>query len=155
MPGIDKYDILKDYCDWGWRLLPVHASEKRPLIKKWVENATCDHQTIEHWCKNVYKWANWGIACGKQSGVIVIDLDTAKKADEIDGELGLPQLEQELGELPITVSQTTPGNGRHLFFKAPQDIVIDIKKDIRFFPGMAIDVLSEKRQVIVSPRRRL
>ena len=154
MPGIDKYDILKDYCDWGWRLLPVHASEKRPLIKKWVENATCDHQTIEHWCKNVYKWANWGIACGKQSGVIVIDLDTAKKADEIDGELGLPQLEQELGKLPITVSQTTPGNGRHLFFKAPQDIVIDIKKDIRFFPGMAIDVLSEKRQVIVSPSRR-
>ena len=63
--NINKFDILKDYCEWGWRLLPVHAEKKRPLIKKWVENATCDRQTIEHWSTKVFEWANWGIACGK------------------------------------------------------------------------------------------
>ena len=159
MPGIDKYDILKDYCDWGWRLLPVHAEKKRPLIEKWVENATCDHQTIERWSTKVFKWANWGIACGKESGIIVIDLDEPKpdkdgNITDIHGEVALAQLEQELGKLPVTVSQTTPGNGRHLFFKAPQDITIHVKQGIRFFPGMAIDILSEKRQVIVSPSKR-
>ena len=159
MPGIDKYEILKDYCDWGWRLLPVHAEKKRPLIEKWVENATCDHQTIERWSTKVFKWANWGIACGKESGIIVIDLDEPKpdkdgNIHDIHGEVALPLLEQELGKLPVTVSQTTPGNGRHLFFKAPQDMTIHVKQGIRFFPGMAIDILSEKRQVIVSPSKR-
>ena len=159
MPGIDKYEILKDYCDWGWRLLPVNSSNKKAILKGWVENATCDHQTIEHWCKHAYPRANWGIVCGKESGIIVIDLDEPKpdkdgNITDIHGEIALPQLEQELGELPVTVSQTTPGKGRHLFFKAPQDVTIHVKKGIRFFPGMAIDILSEKRQVIVSPSRR-
>lgn len=154
MSDIDKYEILKDYCDWGWRLLPVHASEKRPLIKKWVENATSDHETIKRWSQNVYKWANWGVACGKQSGIVVIDLDIAKEPDEVDGAIGLVELEKELGPLPITVSQTTPSGGRHLFFKNPTGITIQVKKGIRFFPGVALDVLSEGRQVLVSPSKR-
>ena len=157
--NINKFDILKDYCEWGWRLLPVDPQEKRPLIKKWGENATCDHQTIEHWSTKAFKWANWGIVCGKESGIIVIDLDEPKpdkdgNIHDIHGEVALPLLEQELGKLPVTVSQTTPGNGRHLFFKAPQDMTIHVEHGIRFFPGMAIDILSEKRQVIVSPSKR-
>ena len=152
--NINKFDILKDYCEWGWRLLPVHPKEKRPLIKKWTENASCDLTLVEQWANHVFKWANWGVLCGQSSGLIVIDLDKAKTENEIDGDIGLPQLEAELGTLPKTITQTTPSGGRHYFFKAPTDRVIKVEKGIRFFEGMAIDVLSEGRQVLISPSRR-
>lgn len=152
--NINKFDILKDYCDWGWRLLPVHPKEKRPLIKKWTENASCDLALVEQWANHGFKWANWGVLCGQSSGLIVIDLDKAKTENEIDGDIGLPQLEAELGKLPKTITQTTPSGGRHYFFKAPTDRVIKVEKGIRFFEGIAIDVLSEGRQVLISPSRR-
>ena len=152
--NINKFDILKDYCEWGWRLLPVHPKEKRPLIKKWTENASCDLALVEQWANHGFKWANWGVLCGQSSGLIVIDLDKAKTENEIDGDIGLPQLEAELGKLPKTITQTTPSGGRHYFFKAPTDRVIKVEKGIRFFEGIAIDVLSEGRQVLISPSRR-
>ena len=152
--NINKFDILKDYCEWGWRLLPVHPQEKSPLIKKWTTNASCDLTLVEQWANHAFKWANWSVLCGQSSGLIVIDLDKAKKENEIDGDIGLPQLEAELGVLPKTVTQTTPSGGRHYFFKAPTDRVIKVEKGIRFFEGIAIDVLSEGRQVLISPSRR-
>ena len=68
--NINKFDILKDYCEWGWRLLPVHPKEKRPLIKKWTENASCDLTLVEQWANHGYKWANWGVLCGDRKSVV-------------------------------------------------------------------------------------
>jgi hypothetical protein len=65
----------------GWRLFPVKAGDKKPpLLKDWPAKASCDLSQLEEWARR-FPGCNWGLACGPESGVYVLD---------IDGEAGNP-----------------------------------------------------------------
>ena len=118
---------------------------KHPRTMHGVKDATTDAEQVKAWWK---KWphANIGIAAGEKSGIVVLDIDVRH-----GGDTTLRRCEEELGPLPKTVTATTGGGGRHLFFKYPD---FPVRKDTagKVF-GSGVDVLSDGSIVVVPPSR--
>ncbi len=108
----------------GWRVFPLAAGRKQPAIKQWEQLATCDRRLVTAWWTGEHAGANVGIACGR-SALVVIDLDIAPPGHTddgpADGMASLARAASLLGQ-PYpgdTFSVTTPSQGRHLYFTAP------------------------------------
>jgi hypothetical protein len=111
----------------GWRVFPLAPGRKVPRrqLEAWETKATTDPDRIERWwARNPHD--NIGIACGP-SGLVVVDLDTAKPGDTPPswartggGAAVLAQLvnEREM-DLEPTWTVDTPSGGRHLYYRAP------------------------------------
>lgn len=115
----------------GHYVFPVHPRSKIPAVTDWEGAATRDRDRIIDW------WTarpfNIGLSTGR-SGLLVVDLDLANGQEpppEWAGARGgfdvLVRLAAAAGEaLPIcTYTVVTPtGGGRHLYFRAPDDVVL-------------------------------
>lgn len=96
-------------AELGYRVFPLAAGGKVPLVNAWVEHASNKAEQIELWLSH-YQHANWGIAT---DGLIVIDTDP--------GAEGWPNDEQQARELASTpVIAITPRGGRHYYFRQPE-----------------------------------
>ncbi|HEA64721.1 MAG TPA: hypothetical protein ENI02_01080 [Candidatus Aminicenantes bacterium] len=97
------------YLSIGWSIFPAKQREKIPLVS-WerYQEAPPSNETVKKWAK---KWpkANIGLATGRASGIIVVDIDSPE---------GEEYYIHNFGKIPSTIAQKTP-NGRHLFFKHP------------------------------------
>ncbi|WP_372408847.1 bifunctional DNA primase/polymerase [Streptomyces luteireticuli] len=113
----------------GWHVFPLRPDDKRPAIKQWEQRATTESARIERaWLGGPF---GVGIACGP-SGLVVIDLDTAKGAEPpaewaqagvADGTDVLAVLYEQNGErLPFGRSPVvlTGSGGMHLYYGAPE-----------------------------------
>ncbi len=156
-----KPSHLLEYVLWypslGWRIIPVHtihenactcgnkdcdSAGKHPLTRHGVKDATSDLSIINTWWK---KWpdANIGIATGKGSGIVVLDID-----HHSGGEKSLEKLLSK-NKLPVTIETITGGGGRHIFFKHPGDKVVENKVDLNGYPG--IDVRADGGYIVAPP----
>jgi len=137
--------VALNYAALGWRVVPVwRACEgvcgcwkadrcdrpgKHPRTRHGHQGATTDPGKIRSW-----KWesANVGIATGRESGLLVIDIDPRNGGQE-----GVAALQRELGPLPPGPVVQTGGGGRHLYFRHPDGEIrksleadgVDIKTD--------------------------
>lgn len=134
----ETLDIVLRLAACGWRLLPCVEHGKTPLIQDWPRRASCDADVIRRWSQK-HANCNWGVACGAESGVWVLD---------VDGELGSASLrslvERHGSDWTKTLTAKT-GTGLHLYFKNPAGIVIRTRAgklgvglDIRGTGGYAI-----------------
>jgi putative DNA primase/helicase len=114
----------------GWRVLPLYTIKhgectcakrgscthpgKHPRTPNGVKDATTDRDRIKEW---TWSDANIGIATGRSSGIIVLDVDGD------GGVASLEALQAEHGRLPKTVTVKT-GNGRHYYFRCDGDVHI-------------------------------
>lgn len=121
-------DIALAHATRGWRVFPLAPGHKTPRrqLTDWETKATTDPARIERWWAT-HRRDNIGIACGP-SGLVVIDLDTAKPSDTppeqwADAAGGADVLEQLATERAIQLEHTwtvdTPSGGRHLYYRAP------------------------------------
>jgi hypothetical protein len=62
-----------------WRLFPVEANGKLPLVKEWQTIATSDQAQLEAWAAQ-WPSCNWGLATGKASGCLLSTLMVWKAA---------------------------------------------------------------------------
>jgi putative DNA primase/helicase len=117
----------------GWRLLPVEASGKLPLIMEWPEAATSGIAQLEAWAHQ-YPACNWGLATGTASGLVVIDVDGA------EGCASLADLERQGLTLPPTLKVTTgrTDGGEHRYYRPPSGV--DIRNDQSGKIGAHVDV---------------
>ena len=99
------------YAELGWHVFPLAPGKKTPITSHGVKDATVDEAQIRAWWER-WPTANIGVACGKQSGIYVIDVDVPASGDAN----GLESL-KEFPQLPITVKQHTPRGGFHAFYK--------------------------------------
>jgi hypothetical protein len=103
-----------DYLRHGWSVLPIEPRGKRPLVP-WrpLQNDAASVDSVREWFQ---RWpdANVGIVTGGVSGLVILDVDTRH-----GGAASLAALEQEHGELPVTLEALTGGGGRHLYFRHP------------------------------------
>jgi putative DNA primase/helicase len=150
------------YAGYGWPVLPLYGitkdghcacktgkeckrPAKHPRTRNGVHDATTDPSQIKKWWE---KWpnANIGLAAGKVSGIIVIDIDPRHNGTET-----LKMLEDKFGRLPKTITSHTGGGGEHRIFKYPP---FDVKSDTTgkvFGPG--VDLISDGA-FFVAPRSR-
>lgn len=132
--ALSRSDSIDKYSSIGWRMLPVNG--KKPSLKKWPEKATSELSVAREYLKGN---SNIGIATGRESGIVVIDIDPRN-----GGELGLKSLEKELGTLPKTVTAQTGGGGLHYIFKYFEGA----KKAI---PANGVDFLADGQMFVAAP----
>lgn len=111
-----------------------------------MKDASTDEATIRGWWE---RWpeANVGIRTGKESKVVVIDLDRRH-----GGEESLKGLEERYGTLPETVSARTGGGGLHLFFAHPGGTVKN-KVQVAGLPGL--DVRGDGGYIVAPPSKHV
>lgn len=132
-------DHALKYAAMGWHIHPLVPRQKVPITKHGVKDATTDEKQIRAWWK---KWsdANIAVACGKKSGIYVVDVDINKEK----GISGIESL-REFPPLPETIKQITPGGGFHVFYRA---INAPVNRNT-FRPG--IDIRGGGYYVVITP----
>ena len=127
------------YARLGWQVLPCRPGVKVPLTAHGVKDATTGEDTIRAWW---VRWpsANIAIACGKTSGIYVVDIDI----DATKGVDGWKSL-KEFPDLPATVRQDTPRGGAHFIYQSETP---PINKN-GFRPG--IDIRGEGYYIMAPP----
>lgn len=75
---------IRRLAERGFRVFPVVAGDKLPLIAEWPKVATCDLKALESWGHH-FPGRNWGLACGPDSGVFVLDADGVERFPEAVG----------------------------------------------------------------------
>lgn len=94
-------------------VFPLAPRSKVPLsrlVPNGFLGASVDPETIARWWRQVPD-ANIGIACAP-SGFVVVDVDPRNGGDETFG-----ALQRELGPMPPTWTDLTPGNGQHYYLR--------------------------------------
>ncbi len=148
--------IAENYSKLGWKVLPVHgilnqqcacgksncqSPGKHPAVPHGVKDSTNNPTLIRRWfAKRNNK--NIGIATGKESGLVVLDIDPRH-----NGENSLARLQKEYGNLPPTLQVRTGGGGLHFYFKYPNGV--SIKSRTNLFPG--IDIRADGGYVVAPP----
>ena len=136
----DTVAFAKKYVEQGWQVFPLQPRQKTPIVK-WADVATTDEKMAVGWWDNDPD-ANIGIACGKRSGIVVLDVDVDKNGYE-----SLAALRDEWGELPETAIAKTGGGGEHIFFKHPG---IEIRNSAgKLGPGL--DIRGDGGYVVAAP----
>ncbi len=153
--GVTKYSpVIKNErlaealtcADRRWPVLPLHGIKdgrctcgnpecnnqgKHPRTKHGVKDATTDKNVIRQWGE---KWpdANFGIATGKATGLVVLDVDPRHGGDE-----SLQNVREKYGEIPDTAETITGGGGKHLLFRHPGNgTVIRNAANFKGFEGL-------------------
>jgi predicted P-loop ATPase len=92
-----------------------------------VDDATVDPHQVETW------WGQWpdanvGVATGRGSGFVVLDIDPGHGGDE-----SLAELVKKHGGLPDTLWARTGSGGRHILFLAPAE---EVRNRVGFEDGL-------------------
>jgi hypothetical protein len=142
-----QFDLVLSLAARGWRLHPIQAGGKAPLLSGWPIKASSKKEAIQSWATK-YPYCNWAVACGAESNVFVLDVDDkhGKKGSE-----SLSALEKQHGPLPTTLTSLTgSGKGRQYFFQYPTNA--DYLKNINNGAlGDGLDVKVGGGYVVIPP----
>jgi hypothetical protein len=111
------------------------------LVPRGVKNATTDPDTIRNWWTRRPE-ANIGLATGKPSGLIVLDVDPDKGGFE-----ALSALIRRYGPLPETFVVYTGGGGLHFYFNHPGGHVPNSSGTV----GPGLDIRGDGGYVLLPP----
>jgi hypothetical protein len=128
------------YADNGWMVFPLYgivngrcecglacgSPGKHPRVSNGLYAASLDQEQVARWWD---KWpaANIGVRTGRESGILVLDLDNKRSVDLGNGELigeGAHSLRVESirsGSLPDTLTSLTGSGGTHLIYTYPTE----------------------------------
>ena len=134
----------KLYQSLGLVVIPLskRSPGKVPGVAKWhLKTKDYDFDADSH--------GNIGILCGKESGIVCIDVD-----EKDNGMLYFDKMINKYG-LPEGPVQITPNNGRHYIFKYDHDRMVDMNHKIKGAKvdghRIGIDFWIQKCQFVVSP----
>ena len=133
-------EVILNLAARNWRLFPVRARGKQPLINDWPGQATTDRGHLASWAKR-FPGCNWGVATGPESGIFVLD---------VDGEQGLAaviEFEHSGRALPRTLTAQT-GKGSHAYFRWPAGL--DLRNSASKL-APSLDVRAAGGYVVVPP----
>ena len=105
--------LVNEYIDSGWSILPVKPDEKRPYMTNWLQYTRTrpGKQLVSNWFNNL-SGAGVGLVTGKISGVVVLDVENwcPTPVDEL------------LKKYPTNMIARSGGGGVHLFYSYPQNV---------------------------------
>ncbi len=117
------------------------CSDKMPLLKHGLLDASTDRATVERWFARVWPAAQIAVRTGRESGLLVVDVDGEEGAD------ALHELERVHGQLPPTATVKTPGAGQHFYLLHPGGEIPNSAGKI----GPGIDIRCDGGYVIAPP----
>jgi hypothetical protein len=125
------------YIGQGYAVFPLAPNSKNPFTEHGFKDASKDPETVRQWWS---RWpeANVGVVTGRISGIVVLDID---RKHGVDGAVSAAEL-----DLPKTLTIRTPSGGFHLFFRAPQGVIVPRRIGVR--PGL--DILGEGGYVVAA-----
>lgn len=153
----DKMIYAENYADeMKWKIFPLHfiasngqcscgrsdckSKGKHPLTANGFHSATVNINQIHDWWQNTPD-ANIGVATGRKSNLIVVDIDEAKGAK-------LSDLYKIVDKEKIDTLAAKTGGGRHLYFSYP--IGTEIKNSASRL-AYAIDIRGDGGYVVAPP----
>ena len=137
---MDTVAFAKKYAEQHWQVFPLQPKQKTPIVK-WADVATSDENMAVGWWDNNPE-ANIGIACGKRSGVIVLDVDAGHGGYE-----SMADLRERYGEIPETAVVKTGSGGEHIYFKHPG---VEIRNSASKL-GKGLDIRGDGGYVVAPP----
>jgi len=120
-------------------VFPIRPGTKEPLTKHGVYDATADPEQVWRYWRR-WPMASIGVACGPESGWLVVDVDGA------EGEASWAALEHAHGPAPTLTSIT--GRGRHLIYAYPAGCELGNSSGLL---GPRIDTRGAGGYVVVPP----
>jgi putative DNA primase/helicase len=149
-----------DFLARGWSIFPCHTiapggrctcnqdcgknAGKHPRTMNGVKDATKDPRTVATWIETFGEGINWSLACGRDSGVVAIDIDPQRGGGE-----SLQEWQQSNGLLPGTLTSITGGGGYHLIYTLPFGLELRNRNDM--LPG--VDVRADGGYILLPPSR--
>jgi hypothetical protein len=127
------------YIGLGWYIFPCLPGTKKPATEHGCRDASNDLAQIERWWSSNPNF-NIGLACGKASGVYVVDVDV-DPAKGVDG----PASMIRLPALPKTAVSETPRGGFHFLFRSDDP---PANKNA-FRPG--VDIRADGYYIVLAP----
>ncbi|MCI0723825.1 MAG: bifunctional DNA primase/polymerase [Acidobacteria bacterium] len=112
------------------------------LVPHGVQDATKNPEKIREWW-TAYPKANIGIATGKPSDTVVLDVDPRNGGDE-----SLALLEDKHGKFVGTYRVRTGGGGEHHYFMYSDELLRMLKKVTKGLPGL--DVQADGKYVLAA-----
>ena len=147
--------LALEYVKKGWAVVLLHGittegyctcsrgkncdknmQGKHPLVG--IKGATIDPGTVVAWFEK-HPDSNIGITTGKPNKFIVLDVDPRN-----GGEESLQKMQQEFGELPVTLSVRTGGGGRHFYFRHPGEG--NLVRTGNAFLGAGLDIKGDSKE---------
>jgi putative DNA primase/helicase len=134
IPGSRPKHHALSFAAKGFMVFPQDRN-KVPCIKGWPDLATSDTEQIETWAKEFPK-CNWAVVTGKQSMILVFDVDIIKGQP---GKQSLERLRRDF-QIPDTMTARTPSGGWHLYFLYPENGNGEIRNvsKIEGYPGIEV-----------------
>lgn len=134
-------DAALGYASRGWPVLPVRG--KVPRTSHGVRDASTDVHVIRAW------WRTWsdagvGIATGRASGLVVLDVDPRHGGDD-----SLRDLAGRYGGLIDTVRCLTGGGGEHYYYRHPG--VHDVPCRVNLGGHAGLDLRGDGGYVVAPP----
>lgn len=131
----------------GWAVFPLSPGTKLPAISKQaggqgVLDASRDLDQVRTWARR-FPHANIGVACGKISGITVLDFDPKGGSAET-----LRQLKTQHRLFNPTVTVRTPSGGWHLYYAFAPELL-----NSKSLLGKGIDVRTTGGYVVAPPSR--
>lgn len=129
------YEFAKQYKSFGWSIIPILPREKKPAVEwKKYQGEIASNEEIKKWFKDkTTDEVGIGLATGKTSNVIAVDLDTYKE--------GAKEMKMNT---PIT--STTGGGGKHGLFQYREGV--RNKANVK---GNFIDIRGEGGYIVLPP----
>jgi hypothetical protein len=132
--------IALEYAQkYGFKVFPLKPRSKLPATQHGYKDASNDPAVIRAWWRRMPD-ANIGIATGKASGVIVLDVDAQHGGLET-----LARLEDENGRLPDAPTVRTGNGGLHIYFRDPGEL-----RNSTGLVGPGIDVRGDGGYVVAA-----
>src|SRR6516225_3737363 len=141
------------YAARGWHVFPAPPGTKQSYKsaeysdgRPWGKTTNAD-EIKRDWAR--WPQANVRIAIGPESGIWVLETDTAA-GHGVDGAASLAALETEHGPLPPTLMAISPSGSKHYYFSWPDDPAVVIRNSASAIaPG--IDVRGAGGMVVAPP----
>ncbi len=142
-------DFKNNYQQAGLVVIPLDNYDKskegkNPSIDNWLNLSKDYNFNIEK-----YNNCNLGIVCGKESGIMCIDVD-----QKDNGVKHFTKLIEKY-KLPIGPYQTTPNGGFHYIFKYNESKMKKMKSKIKFFKfdnkNVGVEFWVNSVQFVVEP----